>query len=208
VKRYPTHPPEGWKPQKKKADNWRWFLHGLDLCIREGSSDVLVIDTIDQAFQLCFESVCSEFGIEAPEDNMRRLRQIYGQINREFGRMLSKLRLFPGGLIIVSGEEIVCRDRTGAVVDPALADAIATRRAEPSFKAKSTNKHKLRSILEELCGVIGRAVVADNGDRLLCVNSPDALTKDRTGILPGVLPLNYEGFCAPFRAAYKGAKSS
>jgi len=206
IKRYPPHPPDGWKPPKKKADAWRWFLHGIDLCIREASSDVLVIDTIDQAFQFCFESVCGDYGVESPEDNMRHLRQIYGQINREFGRMLSRLRLFPGGLIIVSGEEVICRDRAGATVDPSLTESIASRRAEPSFKAKSTNKHKLRASLEELCGVIGRAVIADNGDRLLVISAPDSMGKDRTGILPAVMPLTYEGFCAPFRAAYKAKK--
>jgi len=208
IMRYPVSPPDGWSPSRrgKRATAWQWFLDGIDACVRDPQTDMLVVDTIDRAFELCFDAVCMEHSIESPEDNMRRLRQTYGQINREFGRMLSRLRLFPGGLVLICNEEIVCRDQAGAIVDPS-ADNVATRRAEPSFKAKSPARHKLRGNLEELCGIIGRTVIASDGSRMLCISARDSLGKDRTGLLPSLLGLDYESFCEPFRKAYSAAPS-
>ena len=132
---------------------------------------------------------------------MRRLRMIYGQINREFKRLLSRLRLCRMGVILICNEETIARDRSGAVVDPA-SEEVSSRTIEPGFKAKSATKHKLRVELEELCSVIGRAVQTQSG-YVLQLRAAGCLGKDRTGLLGDSIGLSYEAFRAPFVAAAK-----
>tara|TARA_Y100001963_G_scaffold20259_1_gene25792 strand:- start:3677 stop:4183 length:507 start_codon:yes stop_codon:yes gene_type:complete len=161
-----------------------------------------VIDTLDRAFEICFESVCESHGVSEPQENMRKMRQIYGSINREFMTFLSRLSLYPGGVIIIAGEECVHRTASGTIVDSDDPDRVSSR-WEPSFKAKSATKHKLRSKLEEICGIICRAH-AMGGTPSLAFGDPGSLTKDRTGLLPvASIPMNYSAFCEPFAKAYK-----
>lgn len=60
----------------------------------------LAIDTVDNLFKMCHDQVCSELGVQDPGEIPHGGG--WGQLSKEFDRVMTKVRRWPYGLICIS----------------------------------------------------------------------------------------------------------
>lgn len=160
-----------------------------DACaeIAAGQHDfrTVIIDTIDNALQMCEHAVCERHGIKHPSD--LEYGKGYALVTNEFTRVLTKLALLPYGLYLIShAEQIEVKTRTDKY-----------KKWVPSLGGKA------RKAVLSLMDII---LYADIEDAMAAEGHPTELrvlrTKpttsyeagDRTGRLPDTLPLDYQAF--------------
>ena len=90
---------------KVDIDNWSSFCdYCLLLATKKNDFSTIVIDTIDNLYQMCIEHVCNEFDMIHPSD------KDYGKgwsfVNNEFSRVITKLSMLNYGLVFISHDVI------------------------------------------------------------------------------------------------------
>jgi hypothetical protein len=158
----------------------RTWKEMLEVCAElDKSKDykTIVIDTIDNAYDLCLDHVCKEEGIKHPED------MDYGKgwslVKKEFQRVITKLAQGPRGLLIISHAQ----DQT-----------IKSRTAEVT-KAVPTIGGSARRFILGLADIILYAEMSQQkeGMRRVLHAAPSESWEagDRTGRLPAEIPLDW-----------------
>jgi hypothetical protein len=173
---------------------WSEFLNACRE-VAEGKHDfkTIIVDTLDNAYLMCQEHVCSKHKIEHPSD------LAYGKgfslVNNEFYRVLNKLSLLPYGLFLIChSQEKEIETRTGkrTRIVPTLPD-----------KARRMVLGMVDVIL--YCDV--ETVVDAEGkvatERRVMRTKPTGAFEagDRTGRLPEVIDLDYAKFVEAFQQA-------
>ena len=150
----------------------------------------VAIDTADNAYRFCEEFVCEKEGMKHPSD------QDYGKgfalVNNEFQRVITKLAALPYGLILVSHakeKEVKTPTATISKVIPTLpggAYKIILGMCDMVLHADTE-----AAVVEEK-EVIRRVIHTKP--------TPYWDAGDRTGRLPGTIPLSYPEFHKAFTA--------
>jgi hypothetical protein len=178
--------------------DWPTLLKALGE-LASGGHDfkTVVIDTIDNAYQMCQEHVCKENGWAHPSDGP------YGKgwsaVAGEFKRVLLKLANMPFGVVLISHS---------------MDKEIETRTGSYS-KTTTTLPESARKIvigLMDLVLLCDLEVVQDEHgtyqQKRIIRTKPSASwdAGDRTGRLPDVLPLDYGVFLKAFTIATQNKK--
>jgi hypothetical protein len=152
----------------------------------------IVIDTIDLAYRLCSQHLCTKLGITHESD--AGYGKAYSLVNGEFHRVLSRIAALPYGLVLIShAQEREVETRTGKV-----------NRIVPTLPEKARQivlglvDVVLFADLEATRGADGRLTY-----RRVLRTKPDSRYEagDRTGRLPEVIPLDYPTLVAAFETA-------
>ncbi len=169
------------------VDSWAKFLEFCAALKDDERFDTVVIDTVDNLYQMCLESVCKAHGCTHPSD-----KDDYGKtwnlVTGEFKRVVTKLAQGPRGLWLVSH---------------AQETKIKTRSAEIT-KFVPTLTGKAREFLLGFVDVILYAEmieVKDKGLKRILHAEPSENWEagDRTGRLPAIMPLEWEAVSQAFK---------
>lgn len=165
----------------------------LNACseISKGKHDfkTIIIDTIDNAYRMCADHICSKFNVEHESD--LTYGKGYALINNEFHRVINKLAFMPYGLILVSHSiEKDIETRTGKHT-----------RIVPTLPEKA---RKIVTGLVDLILFCDLEIEADKEGNSIYKRvirtkpSPNYDAGDRTGVLPETIPLDFENFTKIF----------
>jgi hypothetical protein len=179
---------------KVDISSWPQFL---EVCHELSSTKhrfrTIVIDTIDNVYELCMQHVCARLNVEHPAD--LDYGKGWGVVNLEFKRVLTKLAAMPQGLICISHSKVKeIKHKTGKY------DKII-----PTTGGASVVLGLMDMVLmAEVRSVRTEAGIAHSR----IIHTKAAATHDagdRTDKLPAELPLDYAEFIAAFKRATKGS---
>lgn len=175
---------------------WDDFLAACNLAAQGNHPfKTLVIDTVDNAFKFCSESICAKHGIEYEGDMSHG--KGWALVKNEWHRVLTRLASLPYGLILISHAQ----DKT-----------IETRTGEYT-KTQPSLPDRARGVVLGLVDMIlygdtiARKDAAGNVtiERIIRTKPhPTYEAGDRTGRLPEIMPLDYEAFVKAFTTAPSG----
>ena len=181
---------------KVDVTTWDEFLEvGAELAAGGHGFKTVIIDTVDNALNLCRLHICKKYGVEHEAD--LNFGKGYALILSEFSRVINKLSQLGFGLVMISHSEVLeITTRTGT-----------THKIVPSIRDKA---RKL---------ILGMSDFIFYGD-IQVVKEPDGTeslrrvwrTKphpnydagDRTGRLPDPLPMDFTVFRQEFDKAVTG----
>jgi len=113
---------------QRSVGTWEEFLAYLDLLETDTRFRTVVVDTVDMAYDRCFEYMCQKLCIEHPHDE-KDYGKSWGQIENEFIKQISRLlRLQKGVLFISHSVERETRTRGGEKfnrVEPSVSNQAA-----------------------------------------------------------------------------------
>jgi hypothetical protein len=158
----------------------------------------VIIDTVDNAYKFCTDSILKKFKIEHESD--LGYGKGYAIVNNEFQRVLTKLAFLPYGLFLVShAKEIEVETRTGKYtrIVPTLPD-----------KARKIVLGMVDMVL--YCDL--EVTVGENGEQRMrrVIRTKPSLyyeAGDRTGRLPETLDLDFSKFYEAFNTAVAPLKT-
>lgn len=143
----------------------------------------IVLDTADNAFDFCQIETCAKLGIEHPSDE--DYGKGYQAVRQEFSKVINRIALINRPFILISHEKSV--EVKGRI--------IKTNKIVPTL----TNQG--RKVILPMCDLIGHCGFRDGMDgeataeRVIVFEPSEvAEAKDRFGVLPKVLPLNFAEF--------------
>jgi hypothetical protein len=161
-----------------------------------GEFEVVVVDTVDAAYQFLFDEVCRDAGIKFPDDS--NSSKVYGAANKRFLSWLRAMKTLPVGLFLLAHSETVTKKtRTGErdYVQIAMSNRVRSHvvnNADFGFLAEIDTDQEGESPVER------RVLRTKPGQH--------HWAKDRTGVLPDVLPMDYAAFDLAYKAALKPAQ--
>lgn len=182
---------------------WEEFLAACaDIAKGDHPFKTIIIDTVDNAYKMCAEHICTKFKIEHESD--LGYGKGWALINNEFQRVLTKLAFMPYGLFLVShSQDREIETKTGKYM-----------------KVVPTLPEKARKIVLGFVDIIAYCDLetSSNGDgkpalRRVMRTKPSQNYEagDRTGRLPETIELDFQQFMEAFKtkavAAEKKAKS-
>lgn len=145
------------------------------LCKEEHDFETIVIDTVDNAFDMCSRYVLKQRGIEHESD------EGYGKgwtaVKKEFKSVIDALASRGFGLIFISHVKQLEREIKG-IKRPFIDNSLG---------------NSAKNYINGLCDFIFYGFIDDEGNRLVRTKSNiNTNAGDRSGILPEVMPLDYE----------------
>ena len=149
----------------------------------------IVIDTVDNAYEMCFDYICEKYDMAHPKDIDFGIG--YKMIAKEFARVLGKLALLNKGLVLISHSKYI---------------TLKTKTAEITRIAPSTSAG-VTKFLSGFVDIILYAEVSDEGERIIRTDA----TPYREGggrlaqYFPDVMPLDFKELDKAFKTM-KGAK--
>jgi hypothetical protein len=162
-------------------NNWEDILNACsEIAKGEHKFKTIIIDTIDNAYQLCCDYICAKYSIEHQSD--LGFGKGWALVNNEFKRVLLKLAQLNYGLFMVShtkSKEIPTRTGTLYKIVPSLSDGA-------------------RNIVMGLVDIILYCDTDIRGNEQIRVAHTEPSDTfeagDRTGKLPPIIELNYKNF--------------
>ncbi|XZE35819.1 ATP-binding protein [Pirellulaceae bacterium SH501] len=179
--------------------SWEAFLEACKLVAKgDHKFKTIVIDTVDNAFKMCSDYVCSKHGIEY-EGDMGHGKG-WALVKNEWHRVLTRLASLPYGLILISH---------------AVDKTIETRTGEYT-KTQPSLPDRARNVVLGLVDIIlyGDSVAKKDATGNVTIERvvrtkphPTYEAGDRTGRLPELLPLDYEQFVKAFNSPARGSET-
>jgi hypothetical protein len=179
--------------------SWEAFLEACKLVAKgEHNFKTIVIDTIDNAFKMCSDYVCTKHGIEY-EGDMGHGKG-WALVKNEWHRVLTRLASLPYGLIMISH---------------AIDKTIETRTGEYT-KTTPSLPYRARNVVLGLVDIIlfGDSIAKKDAAGNVTIERvvrtkphPTYEAGDRTGRLPELLPLDYEQFMKAFNSPARGSET-
>lgn len=83
------------------VNNWAEFVAYVDLLEADQRFQTVVIDTVDIAYNMCFDAMCKRMGIAHPTDE-NDFGKSWGQIENEFVSQMTRLLNLPKGVLLIS----------------------------------------------------------------------------------------------------------
>ena len=163
----------------------------LEICGELDKSDkfkTVVVDTIDNAYDLCLDHVCKEEGIKHPED--MDYGRGWSMVKKEFQRVITKLAQGPRGLLLIShSQDLTIKSRTAEIT-----------------KAVPTIGGSARRFILGLADIILYAEMTQDKDKvkrvLHAAPSESWEAGDRTGRLPDVMDLSWPAVKKAFKGGH------
>jgi hypothetical protein len=179
--------------------SWEAFLEACKLVAKgDHNFKTIVIDTIDNAFKMCSDYVCTKPGIEY-EGDMGHGKG-WALVKNEWHRVLTRLASLPYGLIMISH---------------AIDKTIETRTGEYT-KTTPSLPYRARNVVLGLVDIIlfGDSIAKKDAAGNVTIERvvrtkphPTYEAGDRTGRLPELLPLDYEQFMKAFNSPARGSET-
>jgi hypothetical protein len=149
------------------------------ICTEDHPFQTIVIDTLDNAFEFCSKHVCKELGISHESD------EGYGKgwsaVKKEFKTVIDAIANRGYGVVFISHSKQSEREVRGV--------------KHPYTDNSLTNSAK--SYANGLSDFIFYAYIDDDGNRLFRTKGNLNINAgDRSGILPEVIPMDYENLKA------------
>lgn len=160
---------------------WLDFLTALDDLEKDPKDfKTVIIDTADNLFMFCQEWVYQKYNIRHESD--LEWGKGWAMVEKEFRRQLTRLsKIRTLGLVLVSHSEQRDIKKRGI--------------GEPETIITHTLPNKARKLISGMADMILFFEVDDKGNRVIRTKPTTGYEAgDRTGRLPGTLPLNYEAF--------------
>lgn len=82
--------------------DWARFKEYMDLIAEDDTVQTPVIDTIDRAYELCYEWVCGKFGVKSPEEAGKNKSGVWNAIREEAESCFNALIDIKGRVVFVS----------------------------------------------------------------------------------------------------------
>jgi hypothetical protein len=179
--------------------SWEAFLEACKLVAKgDHNFKTIVIDTVDNAFKMCSDYVCSKHGIEY-EGDMGHGKG-WALVKNEWHRVLTRLASLPYGLILISH---------------AVDKTIETRTGEYT-KTQPSLPDRARNVVLGLVDIIlyGDSIAKKDAAGNVTIERvvrtkphPTYEAGDRTGRLPELLPLDYEQFVKAFNSPARSSET-
>lgn len=139
--------------EPKEKLTWKSFLEYGRLFAETDHFHSAVVDTVDRAYNLCYTSVCSQWGVSQPSDAGYDSSSLWNAIKQEFEIGLELLRSSGKSLILVSHDRTTKREnRDGTYLD----------RLEPTCPGQALN------VCQAICDFVF-CYDFSNNDRVLTV---------------------------------------
>lgn len=160
----------------KIARDWNELIEAVKLlCTTEHNFKTIVIDTIDNAFEFCALHVLKARGLEHETDEA--YGKGFGMVKREFSKVINFVANSGFGLVFISHEKSSQREERGVkreYIDSSLSN-------------------QARVFINGLVDFIFYCSMDDDGNRLMRTKaSLNINAKDRSGILPEVMPMSFD----------------
>ena len=94
------------------VSTWYEFTAYIDLLEKDKRFDTVVVDTVDVAYNLCFDAMCTKMMIQHPSDE-NDYGKSWGVIKKEFMRQLTRLLQIKGVVLISHSTVSDIKSRTG-----------------------------------------------------------------------------------------------
>ena len=165
--------------------------------LKKGEHDfkTIVVDTIDNAFQLCARETCDKFDVV--HENEVPYGAASGQINNNFYRFLMMLTNLPYTVVLISHEQQKEVEVGGNKI----------KKAVPSLSIK--NSEKVAGLVDVILygQMVKDASGGDGGYKRVLRTRPCTWHEagDRTGYLPDQLPLDGSKFVEAYTKGYQAA---
>lgn len=174
----------------KDKTGWDQFL---DICTELIGGNhpfhTIVIDTVEQVYQLCLEHVCTKLGVVHPGDQ-KDFGKTWHVVNNEFYRVVTKLAGLPYGLFLLShSKQVEVTTRTAKFMRtvPNLSEGARKRLAQTISIVMYFSQ---REVKDKEGNVVFERII-------YCHPSLYHEAKSRVEVLkevPEVMPMNYEKF--------------
>jgi hypothetical protein len=175
------------KPDYSKGDKyptWTTLIKWMDQFIESKEFDVVVFDTLDKLYDLCYAHICKLNGVKSPNGAGRNSSGVWKEIDSEFNAFLQALSESGKGIIYLSHEKVreleakKIRELKKEANNDNDSEEIKIERVEPSASPAACRS------AEEMCDVImyygyenrkRTLTVRDSGDYFwVGCNLPDA----------------------------------
>jgi len=104
---------KGLRLYQRPIKSWREFLAYLDLLEKDKKFRTVIVDTVDRAYDLCFEYMCEKLVITHPQDE-NDFGKAWGEIKKEFASAIDRLLKLDKGVFFTShAQEKEVRPRKG-----------------------------------------------------------------------------------------------
>lgn len=160
----------------KIARDWNEFIEAIKLlCTTEHQFKTIVVDTVDNAFEFCALHVLKQRGLEHESDE--GFGKGWGLIKREFTKVINFVANSGFGLVFISHEKQSQREERGVKRE----------------YTDSSLSNQARVFVNGLMDFIFYCSMDDDGHRLIRTKANlNTNAKDRSGILPEVLPMDFD----------------
>jgi len=182
------------------VDSWEKFLAACkELATTKHDFKTLVVDTVDNLWELCSAYICAKRGIE--HESELEYGKGFQLVQTEFFRAVTKLSLLPFGLVLISHSvEVEIETRTKKYT-----------KSVPSFKRKQQSR--LLGMADFILYCDFASVKGEDGQttyqRVIRTKSAEAYTAgDRTGRMPDPIALSFKALNEAFGAAIKPATNT
>ena len=180
------------------VNSWADFMNACkELAAGKHEFKTIIVDTIDNLWDLCSAYVCAKRGIE--HESELEYGKGFQLVQTEFFRALTRLSMLPYGLVLISHSvDVEIETRTKKYT-----------KSVPSFKRKQQSR--LLGMADFILYCDFASVKGSDGEttyaRVIRTKAAEAYTAgDRTGNMPDPLPLSFDKLSAAFTAAIKGGK--
>jgi hypothetical protein len=168
---------------------WEEIIKVLSELHSSDRFQTVVIDTIDNAYQMCQDYICKKHEIKHPQD--LDWGKGWSLVNKEFQRVMVKLTREGRGIVFVShAQHITIKTRTSEIT-----------------KAVPTLPNSARRFILGISDIIFYAEVldTDKGIKRVIHTEPSESWEagDRTGKFPPLLPLDYKAVEKSFKEGKK-----
>ena len=135
----------------------------------------IIFDTVDNAYKMCSDYVNKKQGVEHESDG--DYGKVYALIKDEFMRIVNALGQHGFGIVFISHAQVKDLEENGV-----------KRSVTTTTLSASASK-----LIQGLCDFILYCFIDGSGNRLIKTKgTPNLKAGDRSGILPDLLPLNYD----------------
>ena len=191
------HPIRSW--------SWRLFCELVEtLTTTDHGFRTVIVDTVDKLTELAVEEVKRKYRVEDLSGSARSAK-MWGEVKSMLTSQIDRLCAAPAfGVIFISHERSDTVDAsTGRVI------GMMERPTGDTFERYSpsggSGYRAVKARADWICRV---AMDLRSGERVLqCQPSPTIVAKDRAGVLPASLPLDYAAFVDCFRRAFAAERS-
>jgi hypothetical protein len=191
---------------KVEIKTWNDVLQAShDLLTTDHGFSLVVLDTVSALKEKCIEYVLDR--MRAPDVYSPKFSahgRGWTMVNSELQKLWTRLLAGNFGCYFVDHETSVETRPDGTIIrGEDTYNGPRLLRVQPQLSGKPGQS------LKGLCDLILRASIAEDGTRILeTMNTAQVEAGDRSGVLPGVMPLDPAAFVECFRNAHKIATSS
>ena len=174
---------------KVDIPDWNTLLLAGQELDNSNKFKAVVLDTVNNAYQMCVDHICDKHNIRHPSD--LEYGKGFGVVNHEFKRVITRLSHQNRGLLLICHSE----EKTIKTTTAEITRVVPTLPRGP------------RDFLLGLVDVIlfAEAVETEEGTKRIIHASPSEnwIAGDRTGKLPETMPLDYKAVAKAFKSGGK-----